>query len=135
MILGRTGSKPLSTSPTLTRSGHVGLLQATALVLIAEDSQVRHPRIGSQVAKSVAAVEAAGMSDPSDERGAVRHRGLLVQLDSDHQRRIWHVIYQQQPKTAADKTSGQPSSAAHDIDGEIPAGAQPMARCGTSSSR
>jgi hypothetical protein len=82
-------------------------MQARALILVVEDSQVRHPRIGAHLAKSLRAVEA------NDSQ----HRGLVIQLDSDQQRRVWHVIYQQ-PKPG--KSSTKPGVAADE--GQSPHG-------------
>lgn len=86
-------------------------LQATALVLVVEDSQVRHPRVGSQVAKSVGAVEGAEM-----QQGG-KHRGLLIQLDSDQQRRVWHVIYKQQGGGCKNDTNTRAGQAPSAFDG------------------
>jgi len=66
-----------------------GALQATAMMLVVEDSEVHYPRMGSQVAKSVRAAAETPESDASSEPA---HRGLLIQFESEVQRRVWHII-------------------------------------------
>ena len=70
--------------------------EATAVVMVVEDCEVRYPRIGSHVARSVRQV----VEDDNS-----RHRGLLIQLESDEQRRVWHVIYQQRPADGTDESN------------------------------
>lgn len=83
--------------------------KATAMVVVVEDNQLRLPRVRSQVEKSVRAVSIAG----ADSSSLVLHRGLLIQLESDQQRRVWHVIYQQAAAAAnadAHKTTDTPDA-------------------------
>ena len=88
---------------------------------------MRHPRIGSQVAKSVGAVDGAVEGAGMQQRG--KHRGLLIQLDSDQQRRVWHVIYKQQGgEGKVDTRAGQAPSALDGADGQTASHA--AASCG-----
>jgi hypothetical protein len=64
------------------------------MMLVVEDSEVHYPRMGSQVAKSVRAAAEAPESDASIEPA---HRGLLIQFESEVQRRVWHIICLQTP--------------------------------------
>lgn len=62
-----------------------------AVAVVVEDSEVRYPRINSEVAKSLRAVDA----DAGADAGLSQHRGLMIQLESDKERRVWHVVYRQ----------------------------------------
>jgi hypothetical protein len=64
--------------------------QAMAAVIVVEDRLVRYPRVRSHVARSARQVEGA-------DAAQVAQRGLVLQLEADDQRRVWHVIYQQRP--------------------------------------
>ena len=67
------------------------------MMLVVEDTEVQYPRMRSQVTKSVsAATEASSTIAPM-------HRGLLIQLETEEQRRLWHVIYLQssEPQTTS----------------------------------
>ena len=90
--------------------------QAMAVAVVVEDSEVRYPRISSQVAKSLRAVDA----DSGADSGPAQHRGLMIQLESDKERRVWHVVYRQaraaaggcadSTAEAGDKTDAEPST-------------------------
>jgi len=85
------------------------------MVVVVEDNQLRFPRVRSQVEKSVRAVSISG----PDASSSVLHRGLLIQLESHVQRRVWHVIYQQAPAASdadinADKSDDKSADKAED---------------------
>ncbi len=105
--------------------------QALAVVLVVEESEVQYPRIGGQLAKSLRASNAGaeeagaagGMSRSGGEAGRVAHRGLVLQLESEKERRVWHVIYKQRKKeregsnnSKADAAGDGEKEKAHELD-------------------
>lgn len=80
------------------------------MMLVVEDTEVHYPRMRSQVTKSVsAATEASSTIAPM-------HRGLLIQLETEEQRRLWHVIYLQSSEPQAASKDQEKHSSADDKD-------------------
>jgi hypothetical protein len=81
-----------------------------AMMLVVEDTEVHYPRMRSQVTKSVsAATEASSTIAPM-------HRGLLIQLETEEQRRLWHVIYLQSSEPQAASKDKEKHCSADDKD-------------------
>ena len=123
--------------------------QALAVVLVVEESEVQYPRIGGQLAKSLRASNAGaeeagaagGMSRSGGEAGRVAHRGLVLQLESEKERRVWHVIYKQRKKeregsnnSKADAAGDGEKEKAHELDRSLCLRELDVYKCGIMAS-